>query len=221
MKISRVLMLFLAIAAGVYGVHRLKAGGVGTVDKSSADKQIETAKQILAKEIASSDIACMRETFTFPFSTREGGQRCDRCEDLYQAGLLTKTVEEYQKHDQTAYDTRFELTNLGASVYEERVYAASGSKVGKICFGKAALYRIDEMLPPLNLGGETRYGVTFTLELLNPHPFIFDPRSKALNVEAPTPGTPALYPPRITTISIAAGGGYVDDSFRYGKYLNK
>ena len=205
-----------------WGVNLKKSDGPGS-RKQDGESLKEKIGRLLAEEISRSGIGCMRDLFEFPFSTRENkaqgkiDKHCDRCKDLYNAGLLSETVEEYtDQQGQKAYDIRYELTALGRSVFLSNAGEGSTNQSGKICFGSVRLYRIDEIHAPISINGETIYGVTYTMEMVAPNPFIFDPRSKILGVETLHPGSPALYAPRKTSVVLKGDSGYVDDSFQYG-----
>lgn len=180
--------------------------------------------KILERDIPASGLACMSELFSFPYSTRAAGQPgktlipCDRCEDLMRAGFLTRNVSEYPDEPlgRQETDTRYELTEQGKQAYFERAGETSNPQYGRICLGKARLFRIDSISSPLRLGSETAYRVTYTIELAAPHPAAFTDQKKILGIDLPLLGNPALYPPKTAAVIVSNGDGYVDEGFHFG-----
>lgn len=201
------------------------------------DKHAPKVKQLLNDALAKPDAICIYEG-PFPYlhdsqdSARVFGKRCDRCEDLYEAGLLTKTIaEQINDRGQKYYATRYDLTEFGKSVYAEEPETSSsqgtsvqnaGRKVPRFCFGKTALHKVIEMIPPMTSGGNTYLGLEYVAEIVDPHPFLYDPASKPLHLPVPDSSRPALYPPQVATIVTYPDGTMeIDNSFRYGKYVNR
>lgn len=171
--------------------------------------------------------------------------RCNRCEDLLQAGLLSKTQGSQLDADGVQRATvRYELTTEGRALYHEdindRAVVSSGqpmcqlgeSMTGKtpdntrtpgLCFARAmTFHKVEERLKPMKMGAERMMSFTYVAQAVDPQPFIFDERAKALLKAVPQPGNPALYPAVMTTLVLAPGGkeGYLDSGLRYGKWIN-
>lgn len=172
--------------------------------------------------------------------------RCNRCEDLLQAGLLSKTQGSQIDAEGVQRTTvRYELTAEGRALYHEDIddYSVSTSEqpfcqagavmTGKtpdttrkpgLCFAKAMVFHsVEERLAPAQFGADKVQSFKLVAQAVDPQPFIFDPRAKALLKTVPQPGNPALYPSVLTTLVLAPGGndGYLDGGIRYGKWLNE
>lgn len=238
MQLSRVLLLLFAVVMGLYVVPRLLITSPAGRSADVADKMplIESA---LNDMLSRHDGACLYgkpyiipgdATVTGPFTGADAGylpRTCDRCDDLTAAGLLDKTVtESSDDRTGTQFTARFRLTPFGREVYSEDIRPSRDSKLTvvqwKFCFGETRLYRVDETLPPVQFGGNTYVGVKYTSEVVNPLPFLFDPKSSPLRLDVPSEGSPALNAPRVTSIVFyPEGDAEVDDAFRYGKFVNQ
>lgn len=157
---------------------------------------------------AIANMACVNEG-PFPFSSRNGRQSatssyvthtCDKCDVLYQAGLLSKEVIEYtpeqaaQENQKPGFETRYELTDLGKNVYIQGSGDGPYSKdPSRFCFGKARVKEITRTIGPVMLGNTKNIGIRYVAVLENPHPFLNDPRAKILGIPLPT-GSALLYP---------------------------
>jgi len=219
MRISRILLLLFAVAAGLYFVPRLlvlKPMEQELYNEYVAQK-LPKIKQVINEALSSRDGVCIYEG-PFPFNSRDifKGRHwitydpkihrsgCDRCEDLYQAGLLTKSIEEGRGR---VLNTRYELSDFGASVYtEEPPHPSWGKRRPRFCFGKTVLLKIDPAQPVPSSAGGAEIDIKYVAEVSNPHPFLFDPRSKPLRLAVPQNSKPAVYPVRAVTVSIHADG---------------
>lgn len=173
---------------------------------------------------------------------------CKDCEKLVQDGLLSRTDYDGTTDGRTRTFARYELTNLGQSTYREEIRnldvlsptgsgatgnAASSPAIDSddsipgFCFAdKVVLHEVVDALPPMGMGASRFISVKYTVEAVNPSPFLFDPRLKLLNLQAPKQGTPALYPPQITTLRTSlrfdpSNPGELDPTFRYGRWVNE
>lgn len=171
---------------------------------------------------------------------------CNRCEDLRAAGLLKKwTGELRDENGDKRVAVQYELTEEGRALYHAdiRDYGVSGSAqphcrlgdtmTGKtpayerkpgLCFAKQMkFYKVEARLKPMQFGGNSVQGFKYVAQAVEPQPFIFDPRAKALLPMVPARGTPALYPPVTTALVLYPGGkdGELDGSIRYGKWINE
>ncbi|MGH8144069.1 MAG: hypothetical protein ACREU2_16325 [Steroidobacteraceae bacterium] len=151
--------------------------------------------------------------------------RCDRCDNLAEAGLLRKALVEKHAADGTStVEAQFELTKLGKSVYSEHIRPAPSDTLvsWKFCLGKTTVEKIVEALPPVNFHGNVAVGIKYIAQVEDPNPLLFDPRSKPLRLAVPERGSPALYPPRVTTVIFRpTGQAEVEDRLRYGKFIGK
>jgi hypothetical protein len=240
MSIARIGILLFAVFAGLYWIPHMLVTAPFERANYAADvtSKMDKIKGALNQMLEQTDGACLRgepylipkdADVTGPFSGAERPylpKTCDRCDDLAAAGLLDKTVTEKNDGGATRFATTFRLTNLGRSVYSENVRSSADDrlKVGewKFCFGKTQLHHIDEALPSMMLGGNTYVGVKYTSEVVNPNPFLFDPKSRPLRLKVPSKGPPALNEPRVTSIVFYPDGkAEVEDGFRYGKFVNR
>ena len=224
-SVLNVIILLAAVVAGLYIPYALTVKRQQQeIFEDTVTKRMQQITEALDRTLAEGDRACIYEG-PFPYSTRESRSAlgCNRCDDLYEAGLVTKSVETYEEYGQTKYDARFELTSLGQSVYSDETNPRTGGKYkARFCFGHTAVHRIVETLPPLSLGGNKFVGIKYVAKVVDPHPFLFDPRNHPLRLAVPQKGEPALYPPAITTAVIRGDGSIdIDGSFRYGKYVNQ
>jgi hypothetical protein len=176
----------------------------------------------------------------FPLELRNKFKRCDHCEDLVAAGLLTKeTVEE----DKFSFE-RFDLTESGSAHYEEeadpellarvkRRLEARGEKREpdadalanpRLCFGKERFHHIAEALGPFHLGADTYVSVKVVAEVKDPSPLLWDPKLAPLKLTIPPkpkPGEPVLQLPRIVTFRMMPGDRAEIDNMRYGAWVNE
>lgn len=167
-----------------------------------------------------SQVACLREG---PFPVDTGGRQrpsCRRCEDLAAAGLLTREQVGDPKSGSSHYI--YDLTPFGRSVYTTEEDPVSHDRYPRFCFGSTRVYKVVAAQSPLHIGGQIVIGVEYVVEVVDPHPFLFDPKSRVLNLPLPKRGTPALYAPARTTVLLSAHGQflYADPSYRYGSWSN-
>lgn len=175
--------------------------------------------------------ACVKEG-PFPFSSRYGRQSgnsrhvsytCEKCDILFQAGLLDKEVIEYtpapgaRDNQKAGFETRYELTELGNSVYDPGSSDDLYSKdAPRFCLGKARVKQITRTTGPVMLGGVKNIGIRYVAMLDNPHPFLHDPRAKLLGIPLPA-GDPPLYPEaNVTAVFDERKVFYLDSSLQLG-----
>jgi hypothetical protein len=240
MSFGRIAILLFAVFAGLYLIPRMLVTAPFERANYTADvtAKMDQIKGALNAMLAQTDGACLRgqpyllpkdADVTGPFQGVERPylpKTCDRCDDLATAGLLDKTVTEKSDGGTTRFVTTFRLTKSGRAAYSESLRSSADSQlqVGewKFCFGKTQLHHIDEALPSIMVGGNTYVGVKYTSEVVDPQPFLFDPKSKPLRLKVPSKGPPALNEPRVTSIVFYPGGkAEVEDGFRYGKFVNQ
>lgn len=233
MRISRILILLAAVLVGSQLIPYLAV--IRPVEQEKYDeyvtKRMDQITTALNESIRYRDRACVYEG-PFPYSSetkRRRGNHCDRCDDLHQAGLVTKTLNEFDAGGVKRYDMRFELTDLGRSVYipGEPGALVQASNGPRFCFGRSTLHKIVEALPPVSLDGNTIVGIKYVVKLEDAHPFLFDPGSKPLRLVVPKPDDRQkdklpVYPPEITGVIFRPSGDIdIDPSFRYGKFLDR
>jgi hypothetical protein len=239
MSVVRIGMLLFAVVAGAYWIPRMLVTTPFESANYAADvtEKMDKIKAALNEMLEQTDGACLRgEPYLVPKDADVKGQfsgsdasylpkTCDRCDDLASAGFLDKTVTENNDGGATRIKTKFRLTSLGRSVFSEKTRNSADSKLSvvewKFCLGKTRLHHIDEALPAMMMSGNTYVGVKFTSEVVDPNPLLFDPKTKALRLTIPSKGPPALNEPRVTSIAFYEGKAEVDDSFRYGKFVNQ
>ena len=240
MSIGRIAILLFAVVAGLYIVPHMLVTAPFERANYAADvtAKMDKIEAALNEMLEKTDGVCLRgEPYLIPTGEKvlgpfEGADAkylpntCDRCDDLVSAGLLDKSVTASDERGGNGYKTRFKLTSFGRSAYKQNIRASADSKLRvaewKFCFGKTQLHHIDEALPAMMLGGNTYVGVKYTSEVVDPDPFLFDPKSKPLRLTVPGKGPPALNPPRVTSIVFYPDGkAEVDDGFRYGKFVNQ
>lgn len=244
MRMSRVAVLLFAVFAGLYLIPHLIVTRPFERERYDAEvtQKLHQIKDALNEYLGTRDGVCIDggpETFktgdyraSGPFAPLDETDvyrpRCDRCDDLEEAGLLRKGLFEKRAYDGTSTEeARFELTDLGKSAYSEEIRPSalipSVSVVNwKFCFGKTTVAKIVEALPPMNFHGSIAVGVKYIAQVEDPSPFLFDPRSKPLRLAIPKRGNPALYPPRVTSVLFYPNGKVeVEDRLRYGKYIGK
>ncbi len=198
------------VAAGVWYFGR---GG----DHVSAEtRKFETAiVQGLDREIAAGYL-CLRAG-PFPVDTRDRWRlQCDRCEDLNAAGLVERTAGPDATPDKPQWI--YELTELGKSVYTTEEDSVSGDRSPRFCFGRAKVRRLVSSQPPFTMGGQKAIGLTYEMEAIDPHPFLFDPKAQPLKMPTPGREVPKVFPPVTTTVMLTPWGSYLgtDPSFKYG-----
>lgn len=175
-------------------------------------------------------MACVKEG-PFPFSSSTGRQsasssyvthNCEKCDVLYQAGLLSKEVIENppapgQGSQKSGFDTRYELTDLGNSVYTVGTSDGPYSKdPSRFCFGKARVNEITRTIGPVMLGGVQNIGIRYVAVLDNPHPFLNEPQAQLLGLPLPK-GTPPLYPEaNVTAVFYSQKEFELDGSLKLG-----
>lgn len=244
MRISRVAILLFAVFAGLYLIPHLLVTRPFERERYSSEvtQKLGQIKQALNEFLQTRDGVCIYgdpETFkatdyraSGPFAPLDENDvyrpRCDRCDDLAEAGLLRRGLVEKRAYDGTStQEARFELTELGRSAYSEDIRPStlipSVTVVNwKFCFGKTTVAKIVEALPPMNFHGSIAVGVKYIAQVEDPNPFLFDPRSKPLRLAVPRQGTQALYPPRVTSVMFYPNGKVeVEDRLRYGKFVGK
>jgi hypothetical protein len=214
--------------------------------------ELPAIRQQIDDLLARNDRICVN-TVPFPYDSAspppwtpglpisgKGYATCDNCADLAQAGLVSQE------------GSRYELTELGRSAYREKIYdpdSVTESESAKalrqkvlttahfdpngpipgFCFAdKVVVHQVIDALPPLTMGGTRFQSVKFTVEAVNPSPFMFDPDFKLLHLPQPQqpakPGDPVLYPPEIVTQRkslVNTDPGMLDGSFRYGAWVNQ
>lgn len=245
MRISRILILLFAVFVGLYVIPYLifRAPMEREAYDTHVTQNLEKIKAALNQSVEYR--LCIYEG-SFPFSSRRGRPRhyggpdrqCDRCEDLYAAGLLTKSIEEYvpdvmeptgegnyqyNPPNMKKFDVQYELTDFGRSVYNE-----GGGDLARMpdrprfCFGKPKLQKITSTQAPMMMGTQVAIGIQYIIEVENPHPFLFDPANKPLGLKLPKQGKVVLYPPENTTVMIYPGGHIeLDSSVSYGPYVRQ
>jgi hypothetical protein len=238
----------LTVALALLWIRHLKAH----VDLTNIPDLAEIKQQI-GDRLAQNGLICVN-TWPFPFDTRSPprwrpgyppGRACANCDELAEAGLLTKspTGDDGSATSGSLYD----LTDLGRSAYRDEIRdlddmsealrtrmerAKANPAIGSdtsapgFCFAdKVELHQIIDALPPLRSGGTRFTSVRYDIEAINPSPLLFDSRLRFLALPQPNSGTPALYPPAITTfrksLIYAGSPGELDDGFRYGAWVNK
>lgn len=243
MRITRVLILLFAVFAGIYLVPRLIVAW--PFEQARYDEYVTQRmpriQTLLNQALSERDGVCLHgdpyivylheHKSSGPFALDDDPKiyrpECNRCDDLVEAGLLTKSVSETtDRFGIATFSARFTLTEFGKSVYIEELKPGRSLDYllvnWKFCFGKTTLYKIEETLAPASFGGDVVVGVKYIAQVIDPHPFLFDPRSRPLRLPVPSNTTPALFPPRVTTIVFHASGGVdIDDSVKYGKYINE
>lgn len=173
---------------------------------------------------------------------------CDKCADLAAAGLVNIEKEEIRSESGAVSKRNVPtLTALGKALYRNEVETADykrmklkpnedGSKQKRFeprfCFGNPKFEKITESLSPLNIGTNKNVSVKYTTTLEDAHPSLFTPevqaQVKALKLDVPTKaeagketkGAPT-YAPRIANIVVYTDGMEVDNSFRYGAWVNQ
>jgi hypothetical protein len=227
MRVSRILILLILVLAGfTYLNHRATSSVDEDRYREYVGGRAADIERTLNDMLAYGNGVCVFAG-PFPYDSREkrdyGGSNCDRCDDLAEAGFLTKSVFEYGEHGTHKLATTYTLTKAGRSIYFERdERGARPYRMARLCFGETVLHRIDEALAPANMGGNVYVGVKYTTEVRDPHPYLYDPGAAALGLQTPSVGKPALFPPRITTIVFYPGGDVdIEDGVRYGKYVKK
>ncbi len=195
-KISNVLILLGAVFAGLYLVPRLVTTA-RTPDTPNPYAERDRAQIVMAigKSLTDSNPACLRVDDSFPYDSRWDRQQCSTCEALEQAGLLTREfTEESDESGNVRYVTRYELSQLGQAVHQPG--SGDYNDASRFCFGEARLHEIKgirRMMGP----GAIVFGVRYEIEIVNPHPFLYDPRAEALGLKRPGEGTPWFNVPSI------------------------
>jgi hypothetical protein len=204
-KISNVLILLGAVFAGLYLVPRLVTTA-RTPDTPDPYAQRDRAQIVAAIEehVANFNPACLRVADSFPYDSRRDRQQCQACETLEQAGLLTRVfAEENDAAGNVRYVTRYELSQLGEAVY--RPGSGGYNDASRFCFGEARLHEIKGIRRVMGPGAYV-FGVRYQIEIVNPHPFLYDPRAEALGLKRPSEGTPALLPAQDAQFTQIPGG---------------
>ncbi len=173
---------------------------------------------------------------------------CDKCADLAAAGLVKTETEEVTSESGSVRERKVStLTPLGRALYKHEIDEADykrmklkpnddGSKrtrnEPRFCFGKAKFEKITESLSPLNIGTNKNISVKFTMTLEDAHPSLDTPevqaQVKALKLDIPpkpeagkSSNNAPTYLPRIANIVVYSDGMEVDNSFRYGAWVNQ
>jgi hypothetical protein len=238
-------------------------GGKHMMEKQAVNGKLPVVEQALSKALAEDESGICVEGGPFPYNTRQKGTHwvsrrdgtlecvtsylssCEKCEDLYQVGLLDKETESYADDDGN-YGTSvtYRLTDQGKGLYytdihdrslgfsfpctpgETKSDDGSGEQRHRpgFCFAKSVrLNRIEEALSPQKLNNTLIMSIRYVAEAVSPSETLFDPRMKALLRRVPEKGNPALFPPVTTTAVFAPGGKEVmdfDGGIRYGKWIN-
>lgn len=201
MKVRNVLILLAAVYLGLYQIPYWLTmseyeSGLKAERKSLVKSHLNDFKEKINEDIKY--LACLKEG-PFPFSTLEG-RKCEKCDTLFHAGLLDKKVIEYlpppenQKIGGSEFETRFELTNLGSSAYDQGTTDGPyGKDPPRFCFGNARVHEITRTIGPVNFGGNKNVGIRYVAVLENPHPYLSDPRAQLLGIPLPS-GSPPHYP---------------------------
>lgn len=187
-------------------------------DPVSADAKqyLQAITQGLDRELSSQRM-CLHEG-PFPLDTSARHLPCLRCEDLHAAGLLDRTPSPNTTAEQPQW--QYDLTDLGRQLYTTDEDPVSGDRSPRLCLARTKVHHVVAAQPALRLGGNIAIGLDYVAELIDPHPFTFDPRSQPLDLPVPTQQTPALLPPERTTVMLTPWGSFLetDASFRYGKH---
>ncbi len=169
---------------------------------------------------------------------------CDKCADLAAAGLVKIEKEEIKSESGAASERNVPtLTPLGKALYRNEVEAADYKRMNlapnedgskrkrfepRFCFGNPKFEKITESLSPLNIGTNKNVSVKYTVTLEDAHPSLYTPevqaQVKALKLDLPLkpePGKTPTYEPRIGNLVIYPDRPEVDNSFRYGAWVNQ
>ncbi len=131
-------------------------------------------------------------TGPFPYSVRRHLHRCKHCEALVQLGMLEKDVTE---SDTGRQDIIYSLTPEGRERY------VKDGMISRICFGKAKVYKVMAANPPALLLSIRTSQIKYQVMVEDPQPELLDGSLQALDLEAPMPGTPALYSPECVGVN--------------------
>jgi hypothetical protein len=225
-------IIFTAVVGGIIWFAR------HTAQQSETSHYQPIVEQALTSVSNGNDAVCLREP-ALPYDTTvqratwsanagnklrcypEYRPHCDDCEDLTQAGLLTRTRIDASMG--TPAGVRYELSDKGRALYRNDIHnpdahgqdqcIAGAEQDGSdlpamhyqpgFCFAESTrLYRVDETLSPFKNGTHMMIGVKFTREAVNPDPMLFDPAIQRLLHDAPAPGTPALFKPQTGTVMV-------------------
>jgi hypothetical protein len=214
MKTTKTLILFVLVFLAI------NLEGCGRKD---APKLSEPIKIELDKVVA--EMACM-PTRALPFvSDQQHNQTCFECDNLVQAGLLTRegsTDSTGNSEGTLPANVRYNLTDIGEGAYVQATGDGPYGSTPRFCFGNPRVYRVTSTFGPVVLGGAKNFGIRYIVQLDNPNPYLFDPRAKLLRIRLPNPameGKPVFYPEQNITAVINQNNPndfYLDGSLQIG-----
>ncbi len=210
--------------------------GGGTV----SDARLAKMRALFDEGMIERDPLCIEAG---PFPVRSGAVKgsCDRCQDLAQAGLLSRKIVD----DAAGGYVRYALTRAGAAVYREepdeeyldivrarfaqqgdpdRQVDAAALARPRMCFGQTRFHRVTDALSPLTMAGSTYVSVRLVAKATDTSKRLFDPRIAALGLPippAPEAGQPGLYPARVMTFQEFPDGSLEVSDVRYGVWVNE
>jgi hypothetical protein len=181
------------------------------------------------------------EAGPFPFRGGSGHGRCDRCQDLAQAGLLTRKVVDNESGGYVEYS----LSDTGTSLYrfepdpeyldllrarfakqgQNREPDAAALSRPRLCLGQTRFHSVAEALAPFMMAGTTYLSVKLVAEAKDTSGLLFDPNIATLGLPIPPKpeaAKPLLYAPRVVTFAFYQGDPSAELSdVRYGAWVNE
>lgn len=205
----------LVLCVGLAGCGRFS-------DPVSSDAKASMAEITKGIQDTYGGQVCVREG---PFPIRvtpdmRSAPVCLYCSTLEKAGLVEKVNPD---NDGNPRNYAIQLTAKGEEYYSEQVPKRDGSgETPGFCFGTAALEKVDAALPRLKIPGKDAISVKYRMRVSNPGKFLFEPASKALGFPYLPLNPDGVSKPLITTVTFYNGKFLeLDDSFRYGAWLNE
>lgn len=224
-------LLLASIAAVVTGC----SGGAAIPDEKLA--RVRTTVDDL---MIRAEPLCIN-TALIPYRSDNPRHRCDRCQDLHDAGFLSRKIVDKERDNHVEYS----LTERGKDVYRvmpdpelldmvRKRFEQRGETMlqrdlkmlaqPRMCFGATRFHSVTDALAPIWFGGSKAFSVKIVLETKDTTGHLFDPQVAVLGLALPPPpepGKPILHPERVWTFIESSSDGSLEVSdMRYGAWVN-
>jgi len=199
-RIRNVLILLGAVFFGLVMVPYLLIGLPQRMEerKFSHDRyvapNVEKIRSALVDRLGHPDPVCLA-TVHFPYESGKNAAKCDLCDALVDAGLLSRTAGTAVSNEQERVAVRYDLTPLGSSLYTTRLRDRRSENFPGFCFGRTLLSKVD-IGRPLRSGRGMVVGLSYAAEIADPHPLLYQPVARALQLPVIERGRPLLEPRR-------------------------
>lgn len=162
----------------------------------------------LLDQLQNPDPACV-QTPLLPLDTRTSHAKCERCDALVDAGMLSKNVSAItDDNGAPATAVRYELTEAGRPLYAETY--SGGRHLAGLCFGHTVIGELElwtagTMPVPV-------VDVRYVARIEHPHAVFYGPQARALGLPHLDPGADTL-PKAYACAFLDTQGAFTSGSF--------